>query len=72
MVFYSGIFNRNIYWDISIGLYFKLDEFIRIVGVVGILVDDAIVVLENIYRHMEMGKTASVQPTMELPKLVER
>jgi HAE1 family hydrophobic/amphiphilic exporter-1 len=26
--------------------------------VVGILVDDAIVVLENIYRHMEMGKTA--------------
>jgi HAE1 family hydrophobic/amphiphilic exporter-1 len=24
--------------------------------VVGILVDDAIVVLENIYRHMEMGK----------------
>jgi hypothetical protein len=23
---------------------------------VGILVDDAIVVLENIYRHMEMGK----------------
>lgn len=25
--------------------------------VVGILVDDAIVVLENIYRHMEMGKT---------------
>jgi multidrug efflux pump subunit AcrB len=22
----------------------------------GILVDDAIVVLENIYRHMEMGK----------------
>lgn len=25
--------------------------------VVGILVDDAIVVIENIYRHMEMGKT---------------
>ena len=25
--------------------------------VVGILVDDAIVVLENVYRHMEMGKT---------------
>jgi len=25
--------------------------------VVGIIVDDAIVVLENIYRHMEMGKT---------------
>jgi HAE1 family hydrophobic/amphiphilic exporter-1 len=27
--------------------------------VVGILVDDAIVVLENIYRHMEMGKKSS-------------
>jgi HAE1 family hydrophobic/amphiphilic exporter-1 len=39
--------------------------------VVGILVDDAIVVLENIYRHMEMGKT--VVPLMkELPKLVEQ
>ena len=25
--------------------------------VVGILVDDAIVVLENVYRHMEMGKS---------------
>jgi HAE1 family hydrophobic/amphiphilic exporter-1 len=25
-------------------------------SLVGILVDDAIVVLENIYRHMEMGK----------------
>ena len=28
--------------------------------VVGILVDDSIVVLENIYRHMEMGKDRSV------------
>jgi HAE1 family hydrophobic/amphiphilic exporter-1 len=50
--FYSG-FNLNIYWDIS-GI--KPDEFTRITIVVGILVDDAIVVLENIYRHMEMGK----------------
>ena len=25
---------------------------------IGILIDDAIVVIENIYRHMEMGKTA--------------
>jgi HAE1 family hydrophobic/amphiphilic exporter-1 len=39
-----------IYWAT-----FKLDEFIRTVLVVGILVDDAIVVLlENIF--MEMGK----------------
>jgi HAE1 family hydrophobic/amphiphilic exporter-1 len=51
--FYSG-FNLNIYWDISFN---TTDEFIRTtIAVVGILVDDAIVVLENIYRHMEMGK----------------
>jgi HAE1 family hydrophobic/amphiphilic exporter-1 len=37
--------------------------------VVGILVDDAIVVLENIYRHMEMGKNrvrASYDGTKEI------
>jgi HAE1 family hydrophobic/amphiphilic exporter-1 len=34
---------------------------------VGILVDDAIVVLENIYRHMEMGKSQFVLLMMELP-----
>lgn len=37
--------------------------------VVGTIVDDAIVVLENIYRHMEMGKTrleASLDATKEL------
>ena len=37
--------------------------------VVGILVDDAIVVLENIYRHMEMGKNrvrASIDGTKEI------
>jgi HAE1 family hydrophobic/amphiphilic exporter-1 len=36
---------------------------------VGILVDDAIVVLENIYRHMEMGKSrirASYDGTAEI------
>ncbi len=37
--------------------------------VIGILVDDAIVVLENIYRHMEMGKNrarAAVDATKEI------
>jgi HAE1 family hydrophobic/amphiphilic exporter-1 len=29
------------------------------------LVDDAIVVLENIYRHMEMGKIGCVQRMTE-------
>ncbi|WP_026903294.1 efflux RND transporter permease subunit [Pedobacter glucosidilyticus] len=35
--------------------------------VVGILVDDAIVVLENIYRHMEMGKN-KVRAAMDATK----
>lgn len=37
--------------------------------VVGVIVDDAIVVLENIYRHMEMGKSrlkASLDATKEI------
>jgi hydrophobic/amphiphilic exporter-1 (mainly G- bacteria), HAE1 family len=37
--------------------------------VVGVIVDDAIVVLENIYRHMELGKSrlqASLEATREL------
>jgi hydrophobic/amphiphilic exporter-1 (mainly G- bacteria), HAE1 family len=37
--------------------------------VIGILVDDAIVVLENIYRHLEMGKdkvTATLDGRMEI------
>lgn len=38
--------------------------------VVGILVDDAIVVLENIYRHMEMGKAEFVHRMMVQQKLV--
>lgn len=44
-----------------IGMYFmgfslNLMSLLGLSLVVGILVDDAIVVLENIYRHMEMGK----------------
>lgn len=44
-----------------IGMYFlgyslNLMSLLALSLVVGILVDDAIVVLENIYRHMEMGK----------------
>src|SRR5690606_12267708 len=44
-----------------IGIYFmgytlNLMSLVAVSLVVGILVDDAIVVLENIHRHMEMGK----------------
>ena len=35
--------------------------------VIGVLVDDAIVVIENVYRHMEMGKTP-VQATIDAMK----
>ncbi|EDM35709.1 cation efflux protein [Pedobacter sp. BAL39] len=44
---------------IGIGLFGYTLNLMSLLGlslVVGILVDDAIVVLENIYRHMEMGK----------------
>jgi len=53
-----------------LGYTLNLMSLLGLSLVVGILVDDAIVVLENIYRHMEMGKTKSVQPMMVQPKLV--
>ncbi len=40
-----------------LGYSLNLMSLLALSLVVGILVDDAIVVLENIYRHMEMGKT---------------
>ena len=44
-VMYLGGFSLNLMTLLALSL------------VVGILVDDAIVVIENIYRHLEMGKT---------------
>lgn len=40
----------------ALGFTLNLMSLLALSLVVGILVDDAIVVLENIYRHMEMGK----------------
>jgi HAE1 family hydrophobic/amphiphilic exporter-1 len=40
----------------ALGFSLNLMSLLGLSLVVGILVDDAIVVLENIYRHMEMGK----------------
>ncbi|MGV3539912.1 MAG: efflux RND transporter permease subunit [Rufibacter sp.] len=40
-----------------LGYSLNLMSLLALSLVVGILVDDAIVVIENIYRHMEMGKT---------------
>lgn len=40
----------------ALGFSLNLMTLLALSLVVGILVDDAIVVLENIYRHMEMGK----------------
>jgi HAE1 family hydrophobic/amphiphilic exporter-1 len=42
-----------------LGYTLNLMSLLGLSLVVGILVDDAIVVLENIYRHMEMGKIGS-------------
>lgn len=40
----------------ALGFTLNLMSLLALSLVVGILVDDAIVVLENVYRHMEMGK----------------
>ncbi|RYY57447.1 MAG: efflux RND transporter permease subunit [Chitinophagaceae bacterium] len=52
-----------------LGYSLNLMSLLGLSLVVGILVDDAIVVLENIYRHMEMGKNrvrASFDATKEI------
>jgi HAE1 family hydrophobic/amphiphilic exporter-1 len=52
-----------------LGYSLNLMTLLAISLVVGILVDDSIVVLENIYRHMEMGKdriTASLEGRAEI------
>ncbi len=51
------------------GFSLNLMSLLALSLVVGILVDDAIVVIENIYRHMEMGKNkvrASLDGTKEI------
>ncbi len=52
-----------------LGYTLNLMSLLGLSLVVGILVDDAIVVLENIYRHMEMVRTAYAQHTKPLRKL---
>ena len=52
-----------------LGYTLNLMSLLALSLVVGILVDDAIVVLENIYRHMEMGKNrvrAAYEGTSEI------
>lgn len=52
-----------------LGYTLNLMSLLALSLVVGILVDDAIVVLENIYRHMEMGKNrvrAAYEATKEI------
>ncbi|MDF2187727.1 efflux RND transporter permease subunit [Paraflavitalea sp. CAU 1676] len=52
-----------------LGYSLNLMSLLALSLVVGILVDDAIVVLENIYRHMEMGKNrvrAAYEATKEI------
>jgi HAE1 family hydrophobic/amphiphilic exporter-1 len=53
----------------AFGFSLNLMTLMALSLVVGILVDDSIVVLENIYRHMEMGKdkrTASLEGREEI------
>ncbi len=51
------------------GFSLNLITLLALSIVIGAIVDDAIVVLENIYRHMEMGKTrlqASIDASQEI------
>jgi multidrug efflux pump len=41
----------------SLGFTINILTLLALVLAIGLVVDDAIVMLENIYRHMEMGKT---------------
>lgn len=50
-----------------LGYSLNLMSLLGLSLVVGILVDDAIVVIENIYRHMEMGKN-KVRASMDAAK----
>lgn len=58
----------------SVGLSINMISLFGILLVIGILVDDAIVVAENVYSHLERGKSpyrAAVDGTMEvLPAVV--
>lgn len=71
MLFFLGSVRNSIFVSIAIplslissfivmyllGFSLNLMSLLAITLVVGILVDDAIVVIENIHRHMEMGKS---------------
>ncbi|MCB0260118.1 MAG: efflux RND transporter permease subunit, partial [Calditrichaeota bacterium] len=51
------------------GFTINILTLLALVLAIGLVVDDAIVVLENIYRHMEMGKTrlqAAIDGTREI------
>ncbi|MDR1121007.1 MAG: efflux RND transporter permease subunit, partial [Dysgonamonadaceae bacterium] len=71
MLFFLGSVRNSIFVSVAIplslissfivmyllGFSLNLMSLLAITLVVGILVDDAIVVIENIHRHMEMGKS---------------
>ena len=51
------------------GVTINVISLFGMILVIGILVDDGIVIAENIYRHFEMGKdqyTATIDGTMEV------
>jgi HAE1 family hydrophobic/amphiphilic exporter-1 len=63
----SIISTFTLFW--LFGFSLNLLTLLALSIVVGVIVDDAIVVLENIYRHLEMGKTrlqASLDATKEI------
>lgn len=53
----------------AMGFSLNLMTLLALSLVIGILVDDSIVVLENIFRHMEMGKKKNKQHLTAVMKL---
>jgi len=49
-------FAASFYISKSVGISFNMISIFGYIMVLGMMVDDAIVVGENVYRHMEMGK----------------
>ncbi len=54
---------------LALGFTINILTLLALVLAIGLVVDDAIVVLENVYRHLEMGKTrrrAAIDATREI------
>ncbi len=54
---HSHLHHRRARGGVLRRIHINILTLLALVLAIGLVVDDAIVVLENVYRHMEMGKT---------------